>query len=186
MSGFGDELGRLIPHMRRFARALVRGHSSQVADDLVQETVVLAMRAETIARGTHLRSWCFSTLIRLHRHLDQTSNGTTELGAPSPAPLSEAAPTRGTLAFMPRDIARLDMLSPDHREVLLLTVLVGMTYAQVADTLHITVEAVMARLDMARGVLARGQRPVAGETSSSSGAFLQKNGRAAQYLHVVK
>ena len=51
MPSFGDDIGRLIPHLRRLARALVRGHSPQAADDLVQETVVLAMRAERVVRG---------------------------------------------------------------------------------------------------------------------------------------
>ena len=51
MPGFADDIGKLTPHLRRFARALVRGHAAAAADDLVQETVVLAGRTALPKRG---------------------------------------------------------------------------------------------------------------------------------------
>lgn len=179
MPSFGDELSRLVPHMRRFARALVRGHTAQVADDLVQKTVVLAMRAERMARGPGLRAWCFSSLMRVHRQWEQSLP--SHAGA---APSAGAAAGAETLAFMPREIARLDALPLESREVLLLIVLVGMNYAQAAETLHVGIETVMARLDTARHILARGQRLPASGRAGAAGS--QRTARAAQYLHVIK
>ncbi len=180
MPSFGEELGRLVPHMRRFARALVRGHSAQVADDLVQETVLMAMRAERIARGPGLRPWCFSNLMRVHRRWEESLQVHS-----SALPSTRAASDGEALAFMPREIARLDMLPLENREVLLLTVLVGMNYAQVAETLHVGIETVVTRLDIGRHILARGQRLPA-SSGAGGGAGSQRTARAAQYLHVVK
>ncbi len=97
---------------------------------------------------------------------------------------AEAASAAGPLAFMPRDIARLDLLPLENREVLLLTVLVGMGYVQVAETLHVTSETVMARLDTARTILGRGHR-TSSAPSSGAGAGSSRSG-GAQFLRVVK
>ena len=51
MPGCADDIGKLVPHLRRFARALVRGHGAQAADDLVQETVVAAMKTDGQKHG---------------------------------------------------------------------------------------------------------------------------------------
>ncbi len=144
MPGFADDIGKLTPHLRRFARALVRGHGAQAADDLVQETVVLASRADLPKRGPTLMSWCFAALVRLNR-VHQRPHGAAATEPPADTPLP----------FLPKEVLRLDALSLDHREVLLLTVLAGMTYPQVADILNIDVDLVFARLTQARDLLAK-------------------------------
>ena len=156
MPVFADDIARLIPSMRRFARALVSGHSVQSADDLVQETVVLAMRAERLASGSNLAAWCFSTLMRVHRLREASMMSAVGAVSASPGP----AANRGASAvpFLPKPIARLDVLSLDCREVLLLAVLVGMTYAEIAETLHITPDTVIHRLELARGLMAKADR----------------------------
>ncbi len=144
MLGFADDLGKLTPHLRRLARALVRGHGAHAADDLVQETIVLASRADLPKRGPTLTSWCFAALIRLNRirqRPDEFACTAQSAGAPLP--------------FLPKEVLRLDALSLDHREVLLLTVLSGLSYRQVADILNIDVDLVFARLTQARDLLAK-------------------------------
>ncbi len=182
MPGFADDITRLIPHMRRFARALVRGHSVHVADDLVQETVVLAMRAERLARGPDLTNWCFSTLMRVHRLRECTATAQGEAQA------TEVAAQGGSngrapaaVSFLPKDIARLDHLSVDEREVLLLATLVGMSYGQIAITLHVTLDTVMIRLDQARHHLARTVR-----AALAAGQGAGRQGRPANHLRLVK
>ena len=166
MPGCPDDIGKLVPHLRRFARALVRGHGAQAADDLVQETVVLAMRTDSPKRGPALISWCFGSLIRFNRLRQRQGSSVMDPGG-SDAPL----------AFLPKDILRLDALSLDHREVLLLTVLAGMSYAQVAEILRTDVDSVFTRLTQARDLLAKaggadmgGWRGPAGERGRSSTA----------------
>ncbi len=169
MPGCADDIGKLVPHLRRFARALVRGHGAQAADDLVQETVVLAMRTECPKRGAALISWCFGSLIRFNRLRQR--QGTSSLSATEPGGSGTPLP------FLPKEILRLDALSLDHREVLLLTVLAGMSYAQVAETLRIDVDSVFTRLTQARDLLAKtggadmgGRRGTAGERGRSASA----------------
>jgi RNA polymerase sigma-70 factor (ECF subfamily) len=144
MPGFADDLGKLTPHLRRLARALVRGHGAQAADDLVQETVVLASRADLPKRGPTLASWCFAALIRLNRIRQRPE----DIACP---PQSAGGP----LPFLPKEVLRLDALSLDLREVLLLTVLSGLAYQQVADILNVDVDLVFARLTQARDLLAK-------------------------------
>ena len=169
MPGCADEIGKLVPHLRRFARALVRGHGAQAADDLVQETVVAAMRADSPKRGPALISWSFAALIRSNRLKQRQSS--------SAVPGMGSAGSSAPLAFLPKEILRLDALSLDHREVLLLTVLAGMSYAQAAEILRIDVETVFSRLTQARDLLAKtggadmgGRRGPPGERARAASA----------------
>src|SRR5690606_5842277 len=56
----------LIPALRRFARALSR--DAETADDLVQDTLVRALRAEHLFHGGDLRTWLFTILLNLDRN----------------------------------------------------------------------------------------------------------------------
>ena len=142
MPGFADDIGKLTPHLRRFARGLVRGHAPAAADDLVREAVLLASRADLPKRGPALAVWCYAALIRLNRLRTK-------------APLSEAGEHGGPLPFLPKDILRLDALPLECREVLLLTAVAGLAYGQAADALDVGTEQVFARLTRARDLLLR-------------------------------
>lgn len=154
MPGFADDIGKLTPHLRRFARALVRGHAAAAADDLVQETIVLASRANLPKRGPTLAVWCFAAIVRLNR----LRNRAPLVGAEGDA---AAAP----LPFLPKDILRLDALSLDLREVLLLTTVAGLAYAQVAEVLQVDAALVFARLTQARDLLTKADHGVAGRSA---------------------
>lgn len=180
MPSFGDEISRLIPHLRRLARALVSDHSVQTADDLVQETVVLAMRAERVARGSNLTAWCFATLLRVHRHRRPASTSPRPTDTRDRTTGEARGAAAGTLTFLPKSIAKLDALALDDREVLLLASLVGMNYAQIAETLHLTHETVMTRLSRARRQL---ERP---DTVSASRADPLGRPRQIPHLRLVK
>ena len=52
---FRQNVEATIPSLRRYARALAR--DSDVADDLVQDTLVRALRSERLFLGGDLRSW---------------------------------------------------------------------------------------------------------------------------------
>ena len=56
----------LIPALRRFARALAR--DAETADDLVQDTLVRALRGEHLFHGGDLRTWTFTILLNLDRN----------------------------------------------------------------------------------------------------------------------
>src|SRR2546428_13078182 len=66
MAGFRYNVQAAIPALRRYARALTR--NADVADDLVQDTLVRALRSEHLFHGGGLRSWLYTILTNLNRN----------------------------------------------------------------------------------------------------------------------
>jgi len=66
LSGFRKEIQTAIPALRRYARALTR--EREAADDLVQDTLVRALRSERLFHGGEIRSWLFTILANLNRN----------------------------------------------------------------------------------------------------------------------
>ena len=141
-----NELEEHIPHLRRYARALARNRD--IADDLVQETLLRALDAELRWRGGNLRVWLFTILTNLNRNRLRAlvrrapHDGLEAVDAALPTPATNGEG---------RDIARaLDSISTDQREVLLLVALEGLSYADCARTLAVPIGTVMSRLSRAR------------------------------------
>ena len=62
MSDTRDDILPLAPHLRGYARALTAGNV-EFADDLVQDTVMLALQAwKRFTPGTSLKAWLFQIL----------------------------------------------------------------------------------------------------------------------------
>src|SRR5450756_1444105 len=66
MSAFRQSVEAMIPALRRYARALTR--DADVADDLVQDTLVRALRSEHLFHGGEIRSWLYTILTNLNRN----------------------------------------------------------------------------------------------------------------------
>ncbi|MFZ0399715.1 MAG: sigma factor, partial [Pseudolabrys sp.] len=58
MATFRQNVEATIPALRRYARALTR--DSDIADDLVQDTLVRALRSEHLFHGGDVRSWLYT------------------------------------------------------------------------------------------------------------------------------
>src|SRR5439155_25515508 len=150
MNEFGRLLENEIPRMRRYARALTR--STAKADDLVQSSLVRALEKQHLWQpGSNLRAWLFTILHNQHvndvRHsLRQGSLGPVEDAEPvwRVEPVVDAS-------LQLRDLQQgINTLSHDEGEVLLLFVLEGMRYEQVATILGVPVATVRSRLAHAR------------------------------------
>jgi RNA polymerase sigma-70 factor (ECF subfamily) len=145
--GDAQEIVRLIPRLRRYARALVG--DAAAADDLVQDTLERALaKLHLYRRGTDLRAWLFTVMHNVY---------VNQLRAARPvAPLEEeiaelAQPGREADALDLRDLERaLRRLPPEQREVLLLVALEDMSYCEAARALGIPIGTVMSRLSRAR------------------------------------
>lgn len=155
MSGWtpGD-IEEQLPRLRGYARALTRDPGS--ADDLVQDALLRAYeRAETYQSGHSLRSWLLSILhnifidqkrreaseARRNAAFLQCSDGRVEQGAQEQAVyLSEVA-------------LRFERLPAEHRAVLSLIGVQGLSYQEAATTLGVPVGTVMSRLHRARAAL---------------------------------
>jgi RNA polymerase sigma-70 factor, ECF subfamily len=134
-----------VPALRRYARALTR--DAELADDLVQDTLVRALRCEHLFHGGEIRSWLFTILTNLNRNRLRSlarRPATTTIGD-NDAP-DMAGPEAGS-----RDIERaLASLVEDQRAVLLLVVLEGLSYREVAEVQGVPIGTVMSRLARAR------------------------------------
>jgi RNA polymerase sigma-70 factor (ECF subfamily) len=145
VTGFRKDIEATIPALRRYARALT--HNSDVADDLVQDTLVRALRSEHLFHGGDVRSWLYTILTNLNR------NRLRSLARrPTLTPIDDNdAPDMAGPEAGGRDVERaLKSLVDDQRAALLLVVLEGLTYREVAEIQGVPIGTVMSRLARAR------------------------------------
>jgi RNA polymerase sigma-70 factor, ECF subfamily len=145
LSTFRQSIEATIPALRRYARALTRNAES--ADDLVQDTLVRALRSEHLFHGGDIRAWLFTILTNLNRNRLRSLARRPTL---SPLEDDDAADLAGPEAGG-RDIQRaLALLVDDQRMALLLVVLEGLSYREVAEVQGVPIGTVMSRLARAR------------------------------------
>ena len=156
MVDFRQSVEEMIPALRRYGRALTR--DADIADDLVQDTLVRALRSERLFHGGDLRSWLYTILTNLNRNRRRSL-----ARRPIMMQLPEDAAEAGGTEAESRDIERaLDSLIEDQRSVLLLVVLEGLSYREVAEIQGVPIGTVMSRLARARAhvkSVIEGERP---------------------------
>jgi RNA polymerase sigma-70 factor (ECF subfamily) len=157
VSGFRQGNQATSPALRRYARALTR--DAEAADDLVQDTLVRALRSEHLFHGGDIRSWLYTILTNLNR------NRLRSLARrPLLTPIEDSdAPDSSGPELGGRDIERaLASLVEDQRVALLLVVLEGLSYREVAEVQGVPIGTVMSRLARARAQIKaylEGERP---------------------------
>jgi RNA polymerase sigma-70 factor (ECF subfamily) len=145
LATFRQKVEASIPALRRYARALTR--DTDTADDLVQDTLVRALRSEHLFQGDEVRSWLYTILTNLNR------NRLRSLARrPVLTPIEEDdAPDAAGGEVGARDIERaLALLVEEQRTALLLVVLEGLSYREVAEVQGVPIGTVMSRLARAR------------------------------------
>jgi RNA polymerase sigma-70 factor (ECF subfamily) len=149
-----------IPRLRRFARGLARDRD--IADDLVQDTLVRALAAEKQFNYGNLGTWLSVILININRN---RVRGLVRRAPHTDLDQIDRSASMPVNSGERHDILQaLEHLSDDQREVLLLVALEGLTYAECARVLSIPVGTVMSRLSRARQSL----RPLLGEKSDEN------------------
>jgi RNA polymerase sigma-70 factor, ECF subfamily len=144
LSDFRGEIEAAIPALRRYARALTR--DTETADDIVQDTLVRALRSEHLFHGGDARAWLYTTLTNLNRNRLRTLSRRPVL-----TPIKDSDAATGGPESAGRDIGRaLDELAEEPRATLLLVVLEGLTYREVAEVQGVPIGTVMSRLARAR------------------------------------
>jgi len=145
LATFRQKVEAAIPALRRYARALTR--DADTADDLVQDTLVRALRSEHLFQGDEIRSWLYTILTNLNRNRLRSLARRPVL---SPIEDNDAPGLAGPEAGG-RDIERaLAMLVEEQRTALLLVVLEGLSYREVAEVQGVPIGTVMSRLARAR------------------------------------
>ncbi len=139
-----------VPRLRRYATALVGNRYD--ADDLVQDCVEKALANRHALRDpSRLGGWLMSILHNLHISV---LRGRRRRGAEVPVEdladdLALSAPPTDRAEV--RDFVRaFGQLTEEHRAVLLLTGMEGLSYREAAEVLELPIGTVMSRLARAR------------------------------------
>jgi RNA polymerase sigma-70 factor (ECF subfamily) len=124
------------------------------AEDLVQETLMAAFRTRFRGEST-LRTWLVKILVRragmLRRSRSRSGDVFSIHGEGSVEPAASSAVSGGAGADAKLDLSvMLEALSPEHRQVIVLRELEGLTYEQISDALGIPRGTVESRLHRAR------------------------------------
>ena len=133
------------PSLLRFALRLT--HDPHSAEDLVQETLLLAWRGfAQFEAGTNARAWLFRILINAFhaQHRKLRSSLPTLLLTP------EIPAASGSSPELLEVLQALGRLGADQRTALLLAAVEGFTCREIADILAIPMGTVMSRLGRAR------------------------------------
>ena len=153
MSDFKRLLEDQIPRLRRYAIALTRNRDD--ADDLVQETLMRALaKAHLWQAGTDLRAWLFTMLhnqrVNAVRRAIRAGNA-VNVEDVSGSIVATTDPTASrTLYELDRAMGQI---SEEHRQVILLIGLEGMSYEDAAEVLGVPVGTVRSRLSRGRDAL---------------------------------
>jgi RNA polymerase sigma-70 factor, ECF subfamily len=140
----------LLPQLRRYSRSLTR--SDTESEDLLQDCVEKALSSRGQWRGTNFRAWAYRIMTNIH------INGRRSRARHPSVTLDDVEITDG--AAVPGDplekrklMTSLGSLPAEARTVLMLVVVEGYAYQEVADMLDIPVGTVMSRLSRARQAL---------------------------------
>lgn len=165
---FVDELERLIPELRAFARGLCR--ERELSDDLVQDTCLKAWQAiDTFEPGAPLRPWLFRILRNEYYQYTRRSWRSTPLDQEyAENALSAPADQDAKIDF--RVLQAVMSSLPDvQREALILVVAAGYTYEEAGEICNCSAGTVKSRVSRAReAVVFKMQRADIGQVGGSS------------------
>lgn len=147
---FETRILALLPQLRRYSRSLTR--SDTESEDLLQDCVEKALAGSSQWRGTNFKAWAYRIMTNLHlnarryraRHPSVTLDETE---------VEDLSATAGDPLQQRRLAQSLASLPPEFRAVLMLVVVEGHAYQEVADMLDIPIGTVMSRLSRARASL---------------------------------
>ena len=149
---FKRELTTVIPHLRAFARGLCG--RSDMADDLVQETLLKAWAAQDrFEPGTSMRAWTFvilrnAYLTDMRRNRFRGEYDETVAERILTAPAGQEGPVH--LSDLHRALLTLPA---ERREALLLVGAGGFSYEEAADICGCAVGTIKSRVGRARAAL---------------------------------
>jgi RNA polymerase sigma-70 factor, ECF subfamily len=154
-SGSFEDLA--MPHFARlYNLACWLTHDTVVAEDLVQETYMKALRGfSSFQQGTNFRAWIY----RILRNTFLTSKTGLKVVATidlddetAPEPANEVTPESLLLARVATETLQqaLESLPMHFREIILLCDLEEMSYQEIGQALGIPIGTVMSRLSRAR------------------------------------
>jgi RNA polymerase sigma-70 factor, ECF subfamily len=153
--GGREDILPLVPHLRAYARGLTGG-DPHAADDLVQDTLVLALQAwDRFTPGTNLKAWLFRILHNRHITVGTRRHVTAEIGVDDLSRHGSVPAVQEGRAELRHFKAAFARLRPRHREVLVLYAVHGLPYQEIAEVTGCAVGSVKSRINRARAALKR-------------------------------
>lgn len=148
-----DLIASEIPHLRRYARALL-GDPDR-ADDLVQDCLLRAIsRAHQWREGSNLRAWLFTILHSVFiNDLRRNDRRPSVVSLDGSEMHIASLPAQDDSVELSQVALALQALPHDHRMTLLLVSLEGLTYDEVATITGVPVGTVRSRLFRARRMM---------------------------------
>jgi len=150
---FRELLVREIPNLRAFAASL--SGSTQLADDLVQDTLLKAWgHAASFQAGTNIRAWLFTILRNTYYSLyRRRGREVQDVDGVHSARLSVPAGQDGAVDLADFRAA-LAKLPEEQREVLIMVGASGLSYEEAAAICEVAVGTIKSRVNRARTRLA--------------------------------
>lgn len=153
MSVFREDVLEVVPHLRAFARSLTGG-DPHFADDLVQDTIVNALQAQSqFEVGSNLKAWLFTILRNRFRSVIARKHVKSEVGGEDLERLSMVPAHQESKLDVMAFKQAFAQLSATHREVLVLAVINGYSYDKIAVLCNCEVGTVKSRVNRARNLL---------------------------------
>lgn len=146
------DLAALLPRLRRFARSIT--FHREDADDLVQVAMERALgRSEQFTEGTRLDSWMFR--IVKNAWIDEVRSRVRRDRVFAPEEEGELVGDDSAEAHQQRLAVQkaMSLLSEEHRLVVGLVLVDGMSYKDAAEALEIPIGTLTSRLARAREAL---------------------------------
>lgn len=146
---FEAEILTLLPQLRRYSRSLT--HSGQESEDLLQDCVEKALVHRADWRGGNLKAWACRIMTNLHLNARRAVRRRPAVAMEEAEDLP--APSTGDPLVKSELMRAVEALPAEARAVLMLVVIEGYAYREVADILGIPEGTVMSRLSRARQAL---------------------------------
>lgn len=153
MSDFRTEIIKELPHLRRYARALLSG-DADAADDLVQACVERALSRQYLWKPPgKLRSWLFAVMHNIFIN-DATTKARRKALLAERGPSDLASTPEQEMRLETQDVVQaLSRLPEEFRAALCLVALEDVSYEEAARILGVPVGTLMSRLHRARARL---------------------------------
>lgn len=144
---FEAQILALLPQLRRYSRSLTR--SDAESEDLLQDCVEKALINRAQWRGANFKSWAYRIMTHLHLNARRSAARRPIVGIEEAEIVAASSGSDDPLERN-RLIQALETLPKEARAVLMLVVVEGYAYQEVADMLEIPIGTVMSRLSRAR------------------------------------
>lgn len=149
---FRDQMVKLIPALRSFARGLCGNRD--LADDLIQDAMMRAWAAQdSFTPGTNFRAWMFM-IVRNQFYTTIRKNARMTAWDPEAAERILVAPATQHHTVEVAEVAEaLQQLPEEQREMILLIGAGGMSYEEAAEIAGCAIGTVKSRLARGRAAL---------------------------------